>query len=266
MIFTSPRCSSMVITGSVLLIASIWPATVVTDDSLVQCVGELRAALDDHAQHLIRTVPRRGYRLDATVSPLFEAPEPMASSLVGVAVGVEAPAGAANESRPGAGVRWSRSHAVTVALLALAAAAATLWTLRPSPNRVDIDETIAARSTVAVLPFVAEAGLPVLRDVAVAAAEAITAQRMSLRRARRLATTAPPEEKPTSARSRNPWRCRSCVSASSTSSTSSGVCRSRAWSPEEPCMPGRASRTTGVPPVAALSAAAAARRVSGEVS
>ena len=28
------------------LIASIWPSTVVTDDSLVQCVGELRAALE----------------------------------------------------------------------------------------------------------------------------------------------------------------------------------------------------------------------------
>jgi hypothetical protein len=97
-------------------------------------------------------------------------------------------------------------------------------------------------------------------------AEAIAAQRMSVRRARRLATTAPPEEKPTSAKSWNPWRCRSCVSASSTSSTSSGVCRSRAWSPEEPCMPGRASSTTGLPPVAALSASAAARRVSGDVS
>jgi DNA-binding winged helix-turn-helix (wHTH) protein/TolB-like protein/tetratricopeptide (TPR) repeat protein len=163
------------------LIASIWPATVVTDDSLVQCVGELRAALGDGSQHLIRTVPRRGYRLEATVSPLPDAPDPVAPSFVDVAV--EVPERAANEGRRSAGARGSGSHAIIAALLALAAGAAFL-TLRPSPPRVDIDEMIAARATVAVLPFVAEGGSPVLRDVAEAAAEAITAQlstRMGMR-------------------------------------------------------------------------------------
>jgi DNA-binding winged helix-turn-helix (wHTH) protein len=49
------------------LTAAIWPRTVVGDDSLVQCVVELRRALGDTERRLIRTVPRRGYRFDADV-------------------------------------------------------------------------------------------------------------------------------------------------------------------------------------------------------
>ena len=43
------------------LIQALWPNTCVTDDSLVQCTVELRRALDDRAQRLLKTVPRRGY-------------------------------------------------------------------------------------------------------------------------------------------------------------------------------------------------------------
>ena len=50
------------------LIGAVWPDVAVTDDSLVQCISELRAALGDGDQHLIKTVPRRGYLLEA--SPL----------------------------------------------------------------------------------------------------------------------------------------------------------------------------------------------------
>src|SRR5260221_2014809 len=42
------------------LMEAVWPNVVVTDDSLVQCMSELRAALCDSDQHLIKTVPRRG--------------------------------------------------------------------------------------------------------------------------------------------------------------------------------------------------------------
>jgi DNA-binding winged helix-turn-helix (wHTH) protein len=41
------------------LIQAIWPDSFVTDDSLVQCTVELRRALDDRDQHLLKTVPRR---------------------------------------------------------------------------------------------------------------------------------------------------------------------------------------------------------------
>jgi DNA-binding winged helix-turn-helix (wHTH) protein/rhodanese-related sulfurtransferase/tetratricopeptide (TPR) repeat protein len=44
------------------LMTAVWPDTAVTDDSLVQCVHEIRRALGDHRHEFITTVPRRGYR------------------------------------------------------------------------------------------------------------------------------------------------------------------------------------------------------------
>jgi DNA-binding winged helix-turn-helix (wHTH) protein/alpha-beta hydrolase superfamily lysophospholipase len=43
------------------LIEAVWPDAAVSDDSLVQCVKELRLALHDTSQTVIKTVPRRGY-------------------------------------------------------------------------------------------------------------------------------------------------------------------------------------------------------------
>jgi TolB-like protein/DNA-binding winged helix-turn-helix (wHTH) protein/cytochrome c-type biogenesis protein CcmH/NrfG len=50
------------------LISVVWKDSSVTDDALVQSVGELRRALGDAGTRLIRTVPRRGYRFEASVS------------------------------------------------------------------------------------------------------------------------------------------------------------------------------------------------------
>lgn len=50
------------------LIAAVWPDTSVTDDSLVQCLIEIRRALGDGAQQLVKTVPRRGYIFEAEVT------------------------------------------------------------------------------------------------------------------------------------------------------------------------------------------------------
>ena len=49
------------------LIQVLWPDTAVTDDSLVQCMMEVRRALGDDSQRIIRTVPRRGYIFDRAV-------------------------------------------------------------------------------------------------------------------------------------------------------------------------------------------------------
>src|ERR1043166_6168847 len=49
------------------LIQAVWPDTAVTDDSLVQCMMEVRRALGDDAQQIIKTVPRRGYIFDREV-------------------------------------------------------------------------------------------------------------------------------------------------------------------------------------------------------
>jgi len=66
------------------LIEAVWPDVAVTDDSLVQCISELRAALGDGDQRLIKTLPRRGYLLDALPAdapPADEAIERAASAL-----------------------------------------------------------------------------------------------------------------------------------------------------------------------------------------
>jgi DNA-binding winged helix-turn-helix (wHTH) protein len=50
------------------LFAAVWPNPAITDDVLVQSVGELRRALGEDGTRLIRTVPRRGYRFESEVS------------------------------------------------------------------------------------------------------------------------------------------------------------------------------------------------------
>ena len=47
---------------------AIWPRVVVTDDAITQCIRDIRRALGDEAQRMLRTVPRRGYLFSATVS------------------------------------------------------------------------------------------------------------------------------------------------------------------------------------------------------
>jgi adenylate cyclase len=49
------------------LFRAIWPHVVVTDESLAQCVSEVRQAIGDSKQAIIATVPRRGYRFAAPV-------------------------------------------------------------------------------------------------------------------------------------------------------------------------------------------------------
>ena len=57
------------------LIEAVWRGTAVTDNSLAQCMVEIRRALNDDSQQLIRTVARRGYLFAApTTSPVAEFP------------------------------------------------------------------------------------------------------------------------------------------------------------------------------------------------
>ena len=56
------------------LIQAIWPSISVTDDSLVQCITDIRKALSDNPHRIIRTVPRRGYVFAAAVSGDILAP------------------------------------------------------------------------------------------------------------------------------------------------------------------------------------------------
>ncbi len=63
------------------LMSAVWPDVFVTEDSLTQAVRELRKALQDESQTIIRTVAKRGYVLS-----LLEAPKQERSGHPSVAV------------------------------------------------------------------------------------------------------------------------------------------------------------------------------------
>jgi TolB-like protein/DNA-binding winged helix-turn-helix (wHTH) protein/Flp pilus assembly protein TadD len=56
------------------IMAAVWLNVAITDDVLVQSVGEIRRALGDDGPRLIRTVPRRGYRFEGAVSVVDPVP------------------------------------------------------------------------------------------------------------------------------------------------------------------------------------------------
>ena len=97
------------------LMAAVWPGIAVTDDSLVQCVTEIRKALGDDGHQIIKTVPKRGY--------VFEP-------------GVQEPAA---RTRPY--LAAALAAAIAMALLAV-------YVLRPDIGRAEF-----YRPGVAVLPF-----------------------------------------------------------------------------------------------------------------
>ena len=111
------------------LLAAVWPGVVVNDESLSQCVRELRAALGDDEQALIRTVPRRGY--------LFDAP-------------VEAVTSAAPSGRAPSSSRRRPWPAMAAALLLVVLSGVELDGGHPG----DVDGGLKERRSVAVLPFV----------------------------------------------------------------------------------------------------------------
>ena len=50
------------------LVLAVWSDVAVTDDSLVQCIGDIRRALGPKSRDCIQTVPRRGYRMVPTLA------------------------------------------------------------------------------------------------------------------------------------------------------------------------------------------------------
>jgi DNA-binding winged helix-turn-helix (wHTH) protein/TolB-like protein len=150
------------------LIAAVWPSTVVTDDSLVQCVGELRAALGDASQRLIRTVPRRGYRFEATVERVC-APVTDAAALDAQAIPPVAPPVDASSGRRRMAI-WGLCAVLTVGALA------ALVAMRNNAAASSVDEAYAARRVVAVMPFTTASADPHLRETADRLADEIAAQ------------------------------------------------------------------------------------------
>src|SRR5262245_45851702 len=56
------------VVGKDEVIEAVWPDVTVTDESLTRCISDIRRALGDGDQRIIKTVPRRGYLIDVPVS------------------------------------------------------------------------------------------------------------------------------------------------------------------------------------------------------
>src|SRR5712671_1832203 len=71
------------------LVSAIWPDVTVSEESLTRCISDVRLAIGGDAQHIIKTVPKRGYLLEGPVSrdgkPHGPSPHP-AADLPSIAV------------------------------------------------------------------------------------------------------------------------------------------------------------------------------------
>lgn len=50
------------------LIEEVWPDVSVTDDSLTQCIADIRRAIGDSNREILRTIPKRGFILQASAA------------------------------------------------------------------------------------------------------------------------------------------------------------------------------------------------------
>jgi TolB-like protein/DNA-binding winged helix-turn-helix (wHTH) protein/Tfp pilus assembly protein PilF len=121
------------------LVGVLWPQVVVTEDSLVKCIQEVRTALHDDAHRCVKTVPRRGYLFDIEVTT--SAAEPAAPA------GAEPLVGAAGARKL---VPLAAAGAV---LLVLGVAALQDVATGPQSDELGMPAPRAGKS-LAVLPFV----------------------------------------------------------------------------------------------------------------
>ena len=135
------------------IISQVWGRELVTDEPLTTCIAELRRTLGDQATHptYIQTVPKRGYRLVASVIEKTPEREPAADVTHD---DQPASAGGARASRP---VMWVAGAATMVLLGALGA---YLIGDTQKPPRVDTQpaerpqvEVSTRFPAIAVLPF-----------------------------------------------------------------------------------------------------------------
>lgn len=125
------------------LFAAVWPNLVITDDALVQSIGELRRALGDERSRLIRTIPRRGYRFESEVSVLAGAGQSPAEA-------VPVPAASAAPSPEPARRRIGLLASLAIAVLL---ALGVLWS-GFGDRSASKSPDLSAEPAIAVLPLV----------------------------------------------------------------------------------------------------------------
>jgi DNA-binding winged helix-turn-helix (wHTH) protein/dipeptidyl aminopeptidase/acylaminoacyl peptidase len=130
--------------GKTELVDAIWPGTAVTDNSLAQCLADIRRALGDESHQTIRTLARRGY--------LFAAPVIVAPAFTqSTADAVEAPApppASRSPARAPSGT-WMAAGALVGVLIIAATFALPRVGRRPEHNLIYTQLTDFTESVVA---------------------------------------------------------------------------------------------------------------------
>jgi DNA-binding winged helix-turn-helix (wHTH) protein/rhodanese-related sulfurtransferase len=108
------------------LLAAVWPNVFVSEDSLVQCVAELRRALLDKDQRLIKTVQRRGYRFEVMPSVEPAVPQPTDASVLSASID-EPPPYPREPSSTGRARRATMLAAIGTFGMLMAALVASWW-------------------------------------------------------------------------------------------------------------------------------------------
>lgn len=129
------------VVGKDEMVERIWGGLAVTDDSLTQCVSHLRHSLGPEGADMIRTVPRRGYLLDAEVTR---------------EASTGPPAAAASRQRA---KRWLGG---TVAAAGLAGVAALAAAALQEPELLEPRAILATGSTIIGQPIAYPSGQPLL--------------------------------------------------------------------------------------------------------
>ncbi len=156
------------------LIAAVWPGLVVTDDSIARCISDIRRALGDVDQKIIKTVPRRGYTLAvaATTDGLGSAqPEPAELAVAHTDRAPVAPATKTDPGRPP--VRVFMANGLVIGAVVAALSVSLIWVLWPAQQRARVAAVRPALSIV-VLPLASEGGDPAQDRLAAALTDEIT--------------------------------------------------------------------------------------------
>jgi len=148
------------------IFAAVWANLAVTDDTLVQSIGELRRELGDDGSRLIKTIPRRGYRFDAVVTvPTVERPSPITVALPQQAL----PAHPSVRAQAWAWVRTSsagRDRTASAALVAVALLIAALlishFAFNGSRSGIQRPKSaeVGTKPAIAILAFVNQSNDP----------------------------------------------------------------------------------------------------------
>jgi len=145
------------------LFAAVWPNLVITDDALVQSIGELRRALGDDGSRLIRTIPRRGYRFESDVSVVGSDSTSSADAAPPVAGGDKISSPESGMGRVPGGRRIGLLVSFSLAVLLVAgllwSGVGTEWKLLNALVHGDRSATFAGpKPAIAVLPLVDQSG------------------------------------------------------------------------------------------------------------